>query len=163
MLETFMGRLSRLCRDQRGTMVIETAIVAPVLVLMSLGAFQVSSLVARQSELDSAAAEGAAIAIASPPNNAAKRTTLQQVIATSITPAAPAVNNVTVTVSAAYRCNSATAYVTDPNTCTSGVISNFVKIYITDIYTPTWVNYGIGSNITYRTTRYAEYSQTDVP
>ena len=34
-------------RDQQGAMVIETAIVAPVLVLMALGAFQVSQLVAR--------------------------------------------------------------------------------------------------------------------
>ena len=155
--------LTQLYRDQRGTMVIETAIVTPVLVLMSLGAYQVSALVARQSELDSAAAEGAAIAIASPPTDSAKRTTLQQVIATSLTPAAPAVNNVTVTVSAAYRCNSATAYVTDPTICASGVISNFVKIYITDRYTPTWVQYGIGSAISFNTTRYVEYSQTDVP
>ena len=158
-----MRMFKQLCSDQRGTMVIETAIVAPVLVLMSLGAFQVSSLVARQSELDSAAAEGGAIAIASPPNTDAKRTTLQQVIATSLTPAAPAVNNVTVTVTGAYRCNSATAYVTASTSCTSGVISNFVKIYITDTYTPAWVEYGIGSNITYRTTRYVEYSQSDVP
>ena len=158
-----MRILTQLCGDQRGTMVIETAIVTPVLVLMSLGAYQVSALVARQSELDSAAAEGAAIAIASPPTDAAKRTTLQQVIATSLTPAAPAVNNVTVTVSAAYRCNSAIAYVTDSTTCASGVISNFVKIYITDTYTPTWVQYGIGSAISFNTTRYVEYSQTDVP
>ena len=153
--------LKQLCRDQRGTMVIETAIVAPVLVLMSLGAFQVSSLVARQSELDSAAAEGAAIAIASPPNTDAKRTTLQQVV-TASTNGRPT-DTAAVTVTAAYRCNSSTAYVTDPTTCTSGVISNFVKIYITETYTPTWVRYGIASAITFRTTRYVEFSQTDVP
>ena len=149
---------ARLLRDQRGTMVIETAVVAPVLVLMSLGAFQVSTLVARQSELDSAAAEGAAIAIASPPNTSAKLTTLQQVIMTSTGLAA---SNVFVT--AAYRCNSSTAYVTTSTSCTSGVISHFVKIYITDTYTPKWVQYGIGSPITYRVTRYVEYSQSDVP
>ena len=149
---------ARLLRDQRGTMVIETAVVAPVLVLMSLGAFQVSTLVARQSELDSAAAEGAAIAIASPPNTSAKLTTLQQVIRTSTGLAA---SNVVVT--AAYRCNSSTAYVTTSTSCTSGVISHFVKIYITDTYTPKWVHFGIGSPITYRVTRYVEYSQSDVP
>lgn len=156
-----MLMLKQLCCDQRGTMVIETAIVAPVLVLMSLGAFQVSSLVARQSELDSAAAEGAAIAIASPPNTDAKRTTLQQVVTASVNgkPSDTAV----VTATAAYRCNAATAYVTDPTSCTSGVISNFVKIYITETYTPTWVRYGIASAITFRTTRYVEFSQTDVP
>ena len=67
-------------RDQQGTMVIETAIVAPVLVLMALGAFQVSQLVARQLELESAATEAAAIALAAPPEDAAKRTILTNVI-----------------------------------------------------------------------------------
>ncbi|MCB2056947.1 MAG: pilus assembly protein, partial [Novosphingobium sp.] len=38
-------------------MLVETAIVAPVLVLMSMGAFQVSQVVARQTELQGAAAE----------------------------------------------------------------------------------------------------------
>ena len=158
MARTLINRLAPLVRDQRGTMVIETAIVAPVLVLMSLGAFQVSTVVARQSELDSAAAEGAAIALASPPNTTAKLTTLKQVIMAST---GLATANVTVT--AAYRCNSSTVYVTASATCTSGVISNFVKIYLTDTYTPKWVHFGIGSPITYRVTRYVEYSQTDVP
>ena len=48
--------LHRLARDERGAMLIETAIVAPTLVLMSLGAYQISGVVARQSELQSAAA-----------------------------------------------------------------------------------------------------------
>ena len=157
-MRSTLSLFARLLRDQRGTMVIETAVVAPVLVLMSLGAFQVSTLVARQSELDSAAAEGAAIAIASPPNTSAKLTTLQQVIMTSTGLAA---SNVVVT--AAYRCNSSTAYVTTSTSCTSGVISHFVKIYLTDTYTPKWVHYGIGSAITFRVTRYVEYLQSDVP
>ena len=157
-MRSTLSLFARLLREQRGTMVIETAVVAPVLVLMSLGAFQVSTLVARQSELDSAAAEGAAIAIASPPNTSAKLTTLQQVIMTSTGLAASKVS-----VTAAYRCNSSTAYVTTSTSCTSGVISHFVKIYITDTYTPKWVQYGIGSPITYRVTRYVEYSQSDVP
>ena len=157
-LVSIKDRLAGLGRDERGTMVIETAIVTPVLVLMSLGAFQVSTVVARQSELDSAAAEGAAIALASPPTTSAKRAMLQQVIVAST---GLATGNVAVT--AAYRCNSATAYVTASTSCTSGVISNFVKIYITDTYTPRWVHFGIGSPITYRVTRYVEYSQSDVP
>ena len=157
-LRTFINQLACLRRDQRGTMVIETAIVTPVLVLMSLGAFQVSTLVARQSELDSAAAEGAAIALASPPTTTAKLSTLQQVIVASTGLAS---NKVTVT--AAYRCNSSTAYVTASSSCTSGVISNFAKIYITDTYSPVWVQFGIAHPITFRVTRYVEYSQSDVP
>ena len=41
--------LGQLARNQRGAVMIETAIVAPVLIMMSLGAFQVSQIVARQT------------------------------------------------------------------------------------------------------------------
>ena len=149
--------LERLIRDERGTMVIETAIVTPVLVLLSLGAYQVSTMVAKQSELDSAAAEGAAIALAAAPDTSAKRTTLHDILVTST--GLPSGN---VTVTAAYRCNAAAAYVTTP--CSSGQVqATYVKIYMTTTYTPTWTHWGIGSPITYRVTRYVQYSQTDVP
>ncbi|NCU11657.1 MAG: pilus assembly protein, partial [Sphingomonadaceae bacterium] len=65
--------LGRLHRESDGAMVIETALVAPVLVLLSLGAFQISGVIARQTELQSAASEAAAIALASPPDSATKR------------------------------------------------------------------------------------------
>jgi Flp pilus assembly protein TadG len=147
----------RLGRDQRGTMVIETAIVTPVLVLLSLGAYQVSAMVAKQSELDSAAAEGAAIALASAPDTSAKRATLHDIIVAST--GLPSDN---VTVSDAYRCNGASAYVT--TACSSGQVqANYVKIYMTTTYTPTWTQWGIGSPITYQVTRYVQYSQSDVP
>ena len=149
--------LDRLRDDRRGTMVIETAIVTPVLVLLSLGAYQVSAMVARQSELDSAAAEGAAIALASAPDTTAKRTTLHDILVTST--GLPSGN---VAVTAAYRCNAATAYVT--TACSSGQVSaNYVKIYLTTTYRPTWTRFGIGNTITYRVTRYVQYSQSVVP
>ena len=149
--------LSELRDDVCGTMVIETAIVTPVLVLLSLGSYQVSMMVARQSELDSAAAEGVAIALASPPDTTAKMTTLHDVLVAST--GIPTGN---VQVTSAYRCNAATAYVTAA--CSSGQVSaNYVKIYLTTTYTPTWTEYGIGSAITYRVTRYVQYSQSVVP
>lgn len=157
MLNAF-ARLRRLAADQRGSMVVETAIITPVLVLMSLGTFQVSKLVARQAELDGAAAEAAAIAIASAPDTAAKRTTLQQVIMTST-----GLSSSQVTISAAFRCNSSASYVTASSSCASGVVSHFVKIYVTDTFTPTWVKFGVGSNINYRVTRYVEFAQADIP
>jgi len=114
--------LARLRREQDGAMVIETALVAPVLVLMSLGTFQVSTIIARQSELESAASEAAAIAIASAPDTSAKRTTLQQVIMALTGLAASKV-----TVTETYRCNSTTTYITNANTCTSGVLAKYIK------------------------------------
>ena len=147
--------LDRLGADSSGTMAIETAIVAPILVLMSLGSFQVSTIVARQTELESAAAEGSAIALASAPDNPAKRTTLQQVIMTSTNLAATQV-----TVSEVYRCNSATTYLTASTSCTTGVLSKYIKLYITDTYTPSWTRYGVGSPINFRVTRYVMYKQS---
>lgn len=146
--------LAGLREDSAGTMAIETAIVAPVLVLMSLGSYQVSGIVARQTELESAAAEGSGIALASAPDTPAKRTTLQQVMMASTNLSASQV-----TVTEVYRCNSATAYLTATTSCTSGVLSKYVKIYITDTYTPAWTSFGVGSPINYRVTRYVMYKQ----
>jgi Flp pilus assembly protein TadG len=154
---SLVRNLRRLIRDDRGTMVIETAIVTPVLVLMSLGAYQVSMMVSKQSELDSAAAEGAAIALASTPDTSVKRTTIHDIMVAST--GLPSGN---VTVTAAYRCNAASTYVTAA--CSSGQVSaNYVKIYMTSTYTPSWTHWGIGSPITYRVTRYVQYSQSVVP
>lgn len=157
-----LGRLAALfaplCRDQRGTMVVETAIVAPVLVLMSLGAYDVSLLLAKQSELDAIAEQGAGIALASKPDTSAERATLQQILVAS-----SGLSSSNVTVTEAYRCNSSSTYVTSSSSCSSGVVSNFVRISLTTTLTPTWTKFGVGSPITYRVSRYAMYSQTDVP
>ena len=52
----FGSTLARLCLDTRGTAVIETAIIAPVLICMALGGFEVSNMVARQHDLQNGAA-----------------------------------------------------------------------------------------------------------
>lgn len=146
--------LPRLLRANDGTMVIETAIVAPVLILMALGTFQVSGVVARQTELQTAAAEAAAIALAAAPDTAAKRTTVEQVIEAST---GLAENQVAV--SAAYRCDDED-YVADPAACSSATVaSSYVKIVLTDTYEPAWTRFGVGSAINYRVTRYVMYQQ----
>lgn len=143
--------------DRQGAVAIETAIVAPVLLLLSLGVYQVSTVVARQSELESAAAEGAAIALASIPDTSAKRTTLQQVLMAST-----GLGSSHVTVTEAYRCSSNSAYVLASSSCTSGVVSKFVKIVLTDSYSPAWTQLGIGNSISFSVTRYVMYQQQDV-
>ena len=57
-------RMLAFLRDNRGAVVIETAIVAPVLALMGVGAFQVSQVVARQHELQTGADDAASMALA---------------------------------------------------------------------------------------------------
>jgi Flp pilus assembly protein TadG len=155
--------LSRLRADEAGAMVVETALVAPVLVLLSLGAFQISGMVARQTELESAASEAAAIALAAQPDTAAKRTTLQQVIqASSNLPAASTGGTRGVQVTEVYRCGISTSYVTSETSCTSGQIARYVRIALVDTYTPAWTRFGVGSAITYRVTRNVMYKQEEV-
>lgn len=153
-----LALLRRLRRDSDGTMVIETAIVTPVLVLLTLGSYQVSNMVARQTELQSAAAEAVAIALAAAPDTAAKRTVVEQVIERSSGLAADKVS-----VTAAYRCDDSTNYVTSPDSCSSAkVVSSFVKIDLRDTYTPSWTNFGVGSPINCNVTRYVLYQQDEV-
>lgn len=147
--------IARLRRDTRGAMLIETAIVAPALVLMSLGAYQVSSVVARQSELQSAVSEGSAIALAALPTDSAKRTTLKNVIVASTNLASDKVS-----VTPVYRCEWNEDYVNALSDCDSGDrYSSFVKIAITDTYDPIWTNFGVGSSIQFNVERYVMLRQ----
>jgi Flp pilus assembly protein TadG len=147
--------LSSLRQDGEGAMVIETAIVAPVLVLLSLGAFQVSTIIARQSELQSAAAEASAIALAAAPDTFAKRVTVKGVIQASTGLASDKV-----IISEVYRCDSETGYVSNTANCSSSnVISRYVRIQLLDTYTPTWTRFGVGSPLNFNEVRYVMYKQ----
>lgn len=149
MVQRLLPTLARLCREAKGSMVIETAIVTPVLVMMALGGFEASRIVARQTELQSAAAEAAAIVRAAIPDTAAKRTTIRNVIAASTGIDA---NNITVT--EVFRCGNATAYVSDDSTCANpDTVTNYVRVSMSTSYTPEWTNYGIGSTINYNVQR----------
>lgn len=145
--------LRRLLRSTTGSATIETAIVAPALVAMALGAFDASSMVARQSELQSAAAEAAAIVRAKPPENAAARTVIDNVVTASTGLGAS-----NVVVDEIYRCATATAYSTT-GTCAGGEkVWKYVRVTITDTYSPTWTSFGIGSDVAYNVVRTVQIS-----
>ena len=147
--------LAALARDQRGTTLIETAIVAPVLVLMSLGAFQVSQMVARQTELQSAMAEAAAITMASPPLTADQRTTLKNVIVAST-----GLDASKVTLTEKWRCGSSPDYVDANTTCLGVKTSSYVLIQMDDTYTPAWTQWGLGQPINFNVDRYVMIKQS---
>lgn len=155
-----MHRLQRLfdaLRDDRGAVAIETALIAPVLVVMAIGGFQASMIVTRQAELQSAAAEGAAIALANMPDTATKRTTLKSVLEVSTSAQS---RGVTVSVDPYYRCGSTTALVTSDTACGTDKVSRYVRIRLVQTYTPIWRKYGMGSSLRYGVTRYVMYSQS---
>ncbi|MGZ3196224.1 MAG: TadE/TadG family type IV pilus assembly protein [Croceibacterium sp.] len=155
---TMLRRLfSRVAASNRGSVTIETAIVAPVLVLMALGGFDVSEIIARQTELDSAAAEGAAIVRAKAPSTTADLNTIRDIIKTSIDR-----NNTdpydTVTVTQIYRCGTTATYVTANNCATGDKVSTYVKVVITDKYKPVWTNFGVGHLQNYNVNRVVQIS-----
>lgn len=140
--------------DQRGAVAIETAIVAPVLALLSIGAFQVSAVVARQSELQSAAEEAEAIALASSPDTEAELITLKQVLMASAR-----LGSDQVTLARLYRCDSEARLVSNGDSCgAEAEVSSFVRITLTDTYTPQWTQLGIGRPIALRLVRTVQLS-----
>ena len=152
-----MALLSKLWTQTRGAVVIETAIVAPVLILLALGTFDAGRLVARQGEIQSAAGEAEAIAQAAVPKDEAARNELRDVLLASLDPDNTNANE-TVTVEEIYRCGTE-ANPRTTNTCSAGVaVSTFVKITITDTYTPQWTSFGIGGPINYNVVRMVQIS-----
>lgn len=151
-----LGFLSDLRRQTRGSVVIETAIIAPMLILLALGSFDVSKLVARQSELQTAAAEALAIVQAAVPQDADDRDEIRDVLAASLNPGNTH-PNVTVSVAEIYRCADGPFVAT--NNCGTGVqVSSYIKITLTDTYTPNWTSFGVGSPINYRVVRMVQTS-----
>lgn len=135
--------LSLLLHDTRGTSVIETALVAPVMILMSLGTFQVSDVVSRQHELDTGADQATAMVLAGWANPTQQRTALQQMLQASL-----GLQASQIVIAAKYRCGTTTTYVDSAGTCAIGTIeATMLQIRLTDRYTPMWTSFGIGAPI----------------
>ena len=145
-----MSRLwQSLRRDRRGAVVIEAAFVAPILALLGLGGFQVSQAVARQHELQTGADDAAAMALAGWQDDAAQVTALRNVLKTTLN-----LTDAKVGVTHKYRCGTAAAYVDVKTACAAGtIVTTYLRIALTDTYTPKWVDFGIGSPINFSVTR----------
>ena len=121
---------------------------------MSIGGFEASAMVARQSELQSAVAEASTIAMAAKPDNFTKVQNIRQIIETSTN-----LDDNHVTVYRLKRCSTNSSYIPYTNDCPSDKkTSTFLYIYVTDTYTPAWVDFGIGSPLTYRVRRTVQIS-----
>ncbi len=141
--------LRRLQRDQSGSILVESAFIMPTLAMMSIGTYQVSAMVARQSELQSAVAEAAQIALASKPDQASERTAIQNVIMTST--GLPANK---VTVANKFRCGAATTVLDSSSTCATGVtVITYLLISVSDTYTPFWTDFGVANPVQFRVNR----------
>ncbi|WP_271077781.1 TadE/TadG family type IV pilus assembly protein [Aurantiacibacter sp. MUD61] len=143
-----LARVARIRRNDDGSMAIETAFVAPILLVLALGGFEVSSMVARQTELQSAAAEAAAVVRATIPDTEEKRTTVRNILVTST-----GLTNEQVTVTQIYRCGTADDYVTTADSCGSQPEYKFIRVDISDTYTPVWTKFGVNSGFDFNVSR----------
>lgn len=156
-----LARFCRIARDNRGSMAIETAFVAPVLLMLALGGFEVSQMVARQTELQSVAAEAASVVRAVAPATDAERNTVRDILATSlcgntdptVVEGAATCGAVSVSVTPVYRCGISTAYTTTSGACGLLTEYSFIRVDLADSYVPIWANYGVGSGFDYFVSR----------
>lgn len=151
----FLGRLCRLRSDRRGSMAVETAIVAPVLVMMALGSFDVSRMVARQHELQSGISETEAIALAANMGAETDTSELKDIIKDSLD-----LTDNQVSVTKIYRCNDSSTLSKTNEECDhdNDVVSTYVRVQLTDSYAPIWTHLGIGGNFSYSLTRTVQLS-----
>ena len=145
----FKYSLAELYLDERGSMMIESAFVIPVLGMLSLGGFEASQAVARNTELQSAMAEATAISLAKMPRTQAEIDTIEDIVEDS-----SGLADEQVTISRSYRCNTDTTKTSDGTACAEGdLVSQFIDIKMKETYTPVWTHFGIGGKIDMTLTR----------
>lgn len=143
-----MGRLASLLRCTRGTAVIETAFVAPILAVMAVGTFEMGTMVQKQQELQSAASEAEAIILASAAGSGVTSTKLKSMLSNST-----GIPLDKIILAAKYRCSN-NATLVDSNTCPPGQRAyEFVQTTFKGSYTPTWTKFGLGNRFEYTVTR----------
>lgn len=146
--------LARLRHSIAGSVVVETAIVAPVLVLLALGTFDISRMVGRQSDLQTGATEVQSIVLAVSNGTATDVNTIQSVLMSTLS-----LPSNKVTVVKMFRCGTNSALVAASSSCNSNaVISTYVQVTLTDTYTPMWTNFGVGRPMNYRVQRTVQIS-----
>ena len=153
--------IDRFRRDTEGSTLIETAFIAPVLVAMTLSGVEVSSMISRQTELQTIAGHAMEIILASAPTSDAEtdRTIKEasEYIAntsglTLVTGSSP--NAGELAVYKRWRCgNNSERQATEGCANTAQTESVFIVIDMKDTYTPVWTNYGIGDNLTFHIKR----------
>ena len=149
--------LARLIGDCAGSVVIETAIVSPVLILLGLGTYDTSRIIARQTELQAGAVDvqGIVLAVANT-STGTNVSTIKAVLKNSLS-----LNDQQVSVVKMYRCNADSTLVADQTGCNStDVIATYVQVTLTDTYSPTWTRFGVGAPFNYRLVRTVQVSAT---
>ncbi len=147
--------LRRFVSDRTGSMAVETAIVAPVLATLALGAFDASRILSRQQQLQSAANEASEIVLAAAGGSGVSSANLKSIIDSSL-----GLSPGQLTIVARYRCDDATTLVSSPpTTCPpSKPVFSYIQLTLTETYNPVWTQFGIGSPVNYNIVRTVQVS-----
>ncbi|MDT8279340.1 MAG: TadE/TadG family type IV pilus assembly protein [Erythrobacter sp.] len=148
------GLFQRIASDRRGSFAIETAFVAPVLILMTLGIAETGTIVARQHELQSVANEAEIIILATNQGATTDVETIKQIVQESVNLSAD-----DVTLTQLFRCNMDETLVANAALCDSDdIVSSYILVAISEDYSPTWTYMGVGSPITFSVERRVQVS-----
>ena len=146
--------MRRLAAGEDGTMLIETAFVAPVLIMLAVGTFEASAMVSRQSELQSAAEQAVEIALAVVPDTQAERDAIKTEIMNST-----GLGDARVKVDPMYRCGTGDLVTgSTPPTCSEDSLNTFISIDLTAEYQPVWTSWGFGKSFEYHVNRSVQIS-----
>lgn len=149
-----LSRLRALGPDRAGGVVVETAIVVPVLALLSLGSFDVSRMVSRQQELQNAISQAEGVILAANMGASTSTTEIRSLLAESLS-----LREDNVEVKRRYRCDDAKDLVDDPASCNEGaVVSSYINVRLVDYYAPMWRHIGISRPIVYDVSRTVQVS-----
>ena len=151
-MKKLMSLLDRLLDDSRGTALIETAIVAPTLIVMCIGGFEVATMVEKQSRLQSTAELATEIAMVSTPDTETERLAVESELSGSL----PSTGTIQVTFR--YRCGEEALSETLPSGCEEEELATYLHIALTDWYEPVWSQWGIGSAFEYDVQRTVQVS-----
>lgn len=133
--------LCELRRSNEGAVVIETAVATPVLAVLALAAFDLSQIVVRQIELQSCADQGEELALSSSWGADNDVNLIASILSESFN-----LQDGQIEVKKLFRCDDNETLVEDDAACNEGAsVSTYVRITLTDSYTPLWTKFGIGS------------------
>lgn len=150
LLRTFLARIGA---DENGTTVIETAVVAPVLVIMAIGTFETSAMVARQSELQSSAEQATEIALAINADTTVELMQIKEKLKES-----SGLSDARITIKFQYRCGTSTTVSDTAPTCSEDSLSTYIWIRMTEEYQPVWTAWGFGESFEYAVERTVQVS-----
>lgn len=148
------ARLEALPGDCAGIVAMETALVAPFLILASIGTFEISRMVARQHELQVGATDVEGIVLAVSSGNSTDTTTIKSVLVSSLS-----LDAANIKVSKVYRCETDETLLDNSSSCPDwDKKSTYVKVELNDTYTPIWRSFGVGGDLQYNFSRTIQIS-----